>query len=179
MMFFLLLFISFKTYAHSLIMEPFAGYNFYGKSGYAEKYDTTGYTYGGRFGYTNKGVFALIDFNLSQLDRKVINESAFANELGLVLGMKFSLDSRAWAGAVIAGVFEDDEVGTLKGANGYKFGLGHRIYDYLYINFEVKTMKYNSYDAMAFSDFRHSTATLTLSYAYEVEIKKVRKYFDF
>lgn len=174
----LLFLLPLNSYSHSLFIEPFAGYNFYGNAGYAPNYDATGYNYGLRAGYMYKRIFVGLDYNLSQLERAEINESSFANELAVIIGIEFPQQVRAWVGGVVTGIFEDDTTGTVKGASGFKFGLGYAVYNYWNINLEMKTIKYDSYDPSVFASFNHVATSLSISFPWEIEIKRIRNYID-
>jgi hypothetical protein len=179
MKYLLLFLIATSAWAHTLYLDPHAGFSVYSKSGFGQKENSPGGITGIRLGYKYDNFFTVYEYQYLRLDRTASDEPVSGNEHALLFGINFPISFRAWVGAIIGGSYKAQSIGQNGGAHGFKVGVGYRFYEYWNLNFEIREAKYDtSRGTPDFADFKAWGAAMTISWPFEYEFKKVRRFSD-
>jgi hypothetical protein len=106
MKYLLLFLIATSAWAHTLYLDPHAGFSVYSKSGFGQKENSPGGITGIRLGYKYDNFFTVYEYQYLRLDRTASDEPVSGNEHALLFGINFPISFRAWVGAIIGEVIK-------------------------------------------------------------------------
>ena len=147
--FLVLLFFTFVMQAKaSILIEPYVGYALNGnvESGSTDE-DYSGTTIGGRLGWQQLGLFAGVDYRLSNYD--VDGDELKESQYGVMVGYDFPILVRVWGEYILGGEGDLDYgsgSSTLNNPSGTILGVGFTGLPFVSLNLEMANYTYEDLD---------------------------------